>query len=55
MMNLIFHFPKDKTDVEDGVAYIKAFLMQRYIDNLEFDESVKKEIRQCLIEELKKT
>lgn len=54
-MNLIFNFPKDKTNVEDGVAYIRAVLMQRYIDNLNVSENKKDRVKICLIEKLKST
>ena len=54
-MNIVFNFPKDKKQLENGIAHIRAILMQRYIDNLDIGECEKNKIKDCLIEELQKT
>lgn len=53
-MNITFKFIKDKTNVEEGIAYIRAVLMQRYIENLNVDEVNKIKIKENLIKELQK-
>lgn len=53
-MNITFKFMKDKNNVEDGVAYIRAVLMQRYIENLNVNDIKKERIKEELIEELQK-
>lgn len=53
-MNITFKFIKDKTNVEEGIAYIRAVLMQRYIENLNVDEVNKSKIKENLIKELQK-
>jgi len=51
-MNIIMNFPKDKNVLEDKVAYIRALLMQKYIDDLLISEEQKYNINKYLIEEL---
>ena len=40
-MNIKFNYPNDKTKLENGIANIKAFLIQRYIDDLNYDDKTK--------------
>lgn len=51
-MNVIINYPKDKTTLEDNIAYIKAMLMQKYIDNSKFEENIKISIKKGLIEKI---
>jgi hypothetical protein len=53
-MNITFNYPKDKTNLENGIAYIKAFLIQKYIDDLNYSNSTKNIIKQTIINQLEK-
>ena len=54
-MNIKFNYPNDKTKLENGIANIKAFLIQRYIDDLNYDDKTKNTIKESIIKELQKT
>lgn len=54
-MNITFNYPNDKTKIENGIANIKAFLIQRYIDDLNYDNNTKNIIKESIIKELQKT
>ncbi|MBO5005788.1 MAG: hypothetical protein J6D03_11385 [Clostridia bacterium] len=54
-MNITFNYPNDKTKLENGIANIKAFLIQRYIDDLSYDDKTKNTIKESIIKELQKT
>ena len=54
-MNLIINYPKDKTTLEDNMAYISAILMKKCIDDLNINIDKKKEVEKTLLEELKKS
>lgn len=53
-MNLVINCPKDKNMLEDGIAYIRALLMQKYIDDLKIETNDKKLIKTELKKELRK-
>lgn len=53
-MNIKFNYPNDKTKLENGIANIKAFLIQRYIDDLNYDDKTKNTIKESIIKELQK-
>lgn len=53
-MNIKFNYPNDKTKLENGIANIKAFLIQRYIDDLNYDDKTKNIIKESIIKELQK-
>lgn len=55
LMNLIINYPKDKTALENKMASISAFLMQKYINDLSIEQNTKNLIKNNLLEELKKT
>ena len=52
-MNIIFNFLKDENNIEDGIVYIRALLMQRYIDNLNVNDEIKLKIKENLIKKLR--
>lgn len=54
-MNLVINYPKDKKMLEDKIAYIKATLMQKYIDDLKLEKRDQGLIRKELKKELQKT
>ena len=54
-MNITFDYPKDKTKLENGVANIKAFLIQRCIDDLNCNNYTKNIVKESIIKELQKT
>ena len=54
-MNITFNYPNDKTKLENRIANIKAFLIQRYIDDLNYDNKTKNTIKESIIKELQKT
>lgn len=54
-MNLVINYPEDKNMLEDGIAYIRALLMQKYIDDLKLERNDKELIKTELKKELKKT
>ena len=53
-MNLVINCPKDKNMLEDEIAYIRALLMQKYIDDLKIETNDKKLIKTELKKELRK-
>ena len=53
-MNIKFNYPNDTTKLENGIANIKAFLIQRYIDDLNYDDKTKNTIKESIIKELQK-
>ncbi len=53
-MNLVINCPKDKNMLEDGIAYIRAILMQKYIDDLKLERKDKELIKIELKKELRK-
>ena len=53
-MNIKFNYPNDKTKLENGIANIKAFLIQRYVDDLNYDDKTKNTIKESIIKELQK-
>ena len=54
-MRLIMNYPNDKTCLENNIAYIRAILIHRYIENLPLNDEEKKYIKKRLVEELQKT
>lgn len=54
-MNLIINYPKDKSLLEEKNAYIRAILIQKYIDDLKVEDKYKEQIKKELIKELLKT
>ncbi len=54
-MRPIMNYPNDKTCLENNIAYIRAVLMHRYIENLPLNDEEKKYIKKRLVEELQKT
>ena len=50
-MNLIINYPNDKNMLENEIAYIRAILMKKYIDDLE----VKVEDKKIVIKKIKET
>ena len=53
-MNLIINYPNDKKMLEDKIAYIRAKLIQKYIDEISIKEKDKIKVKKRLEEELKK-
>ena len=54
-MKLFMNYPNDKNMLEDRIAYIRATLMQKYIEDVNIKEEEKRKIRTTLKEELKNT
>ena len=54
-MKLFMNYPNDKNMLEDRIAYIRATLMQKYIEDVNIKEEEKRKIRTTLKEELKTT
>lgn len=53
-MNLVINSPKDKNMLENEIAYIRAILMQKYIDDLKLEIKDKELIKIELKKELRK-
>ena len=54
-MQLKVNYPEEKTMFENNVAKFKALLIQKYIDDLNVSDDIKKKIKKLVCEELQKT
>ena len=54
-MQLKVNYPEEKTMFENHVAKFKALLIQKYIDDLNVSDDIKKKIKKLVCEELQKT
>lgn len=54
-MNLIFNFPSNKNYVENKIAYFRAILIAKTIEDLNLKDEEKQKIKNKIIEKLHDT